>query len=86
MRVPRVRRGLGLRVGRACLSFWVFAVAKLAVLDAAVLLLVQTVGWSAVGEWFLVQTALTGSAYFLAVTAVAAVFGYLVLRGATPVS
>ena len=68
------------------LGFWVFAVAMLAALAAAALLLVQNVGWSGIGEWFLAQTALTGSAYFLLVAVVASVFGYLVLRRATPAS
>src|SRR5699024_288798 len=68
------------------LSFWTLTIAIGAALAAAVLLLVQNVGWSAIGEWFTAQTALTGSAYFLGVAAVAAVLGYLALRRATPVS
>lgn len=68
------------------LSFWTLTIALGAAIAAAVLLLVQNVGWSAIGEWFMAQTAVTGSAYLLGVAAVAAVLGYLVLRRATPVS
>lgn len=67
-------------------SFWTFAIVLGAVLAAAVLLLIQNVGWPDIWAWFQAQTALTGSAYFLAVAAVAAVLGYLVLRRETPVS
>lgn len=66
------------------LGFWTLMVALLAAVGAAVLLLVQNVGWVGIGDWFLSQTALTGSAYLFGVAAVAAVLGYLVLRRATP--
>lgn len=68
------------------LAFWTFAVTLMAVVAIVFLLLVQNVGWVGIGEWFLAQTAVTGSVYFLAVSAVAAVAGYLMLRRATPVS
>lgn len=68
------------------LTFWALLVALLALLGVVVLLIVQNVGWSGIGDWILRQTALTGSAYFLGVAAVAGVSGYLVLRRDTPVS
>ena len=48
------------------------------------LLIVQNVGWSGIGSWFLRQTALSGSAYLLAAAVVAGVLGYLILRRDTP--
>lgn len=68
------------------LGFWTLMVALLAAIGAVVLLLVQNVGWPGIGQWFLEQTALTGSAYLFGVAVVAAVLGYLVLRRATPTS
>lgn len=68
------------------LAFWTFLVALAAVLGAAVLLIVQNAGWSAIGAWFLRQTALSGSAYLLGIALVAAVLGYVILRRDTPVS
>ncbi|GAA3518670.1 hypothetical protein [Dietzia aurantiaca] len=68
------------------LTFWTLLVALAAVLGVLILLIVQNVGWSGLGGWFLRQTALTGSAYLLGVSLVAGAFGYLVLRRDTPVS
>ena len=68
------------------LSFWTLLVVLLALLGVVVLLIVQDVGWSGIGSWFLRQTALTGSAYFLGVAVVAGLLGYLILRRDTPVS
>lgn len=68
------------------LSFWTLLVVLLALLGVVVLLIVQNVGWSGIGSWFLRQTALTGSAYFLGVAVVAGLLGYLILRRDTSVS
>lgn len=68
------------------LGFWTLMVALLAAVGAVVMLLVQNIGWAGIGRWFGSQTAVTGSAYLLAVAAAAAVLGYLVLRRATPTS
>lgn len=68
------------------LTFWTLLVVLLALLGAVVLLVVQNVGWSDIGSWFLRQTTLTGSAYLLGVTVVAGVLGYVTLRRDTPVS
>ncbi|MBB0997730.1 hypothetical protein [Dietzia maris] len=68
------------------LGFWTLMVALLAAIGAVVLILGQNAGWAGIGQWFLAQTALTGSAYFFGVAVVAAVLGYLVLRRATPTS
>ena len=66
------------------LTFWTLLVALLALLGVVMLLIVQNVGWSGIGSWFLRQTALTGSAYLLAAAVVARVLGYLILRRDTP--
>ena len=66
------------------LTFWTLLVALLALLGVVMLLIVQNVGWSGIGSWFLRQTALTGSAYLLAAAVVAGVLGYLILRRDTP--
>lgn len=62
------------------LTFWTLLVALAALLGVVILLIVQNVGWSGIGSWFLRQTALTGSAYLLGFTVVAGVLGYLILR------
>lgn len=67
------------------LGFWTLMIAVLAAIGAALLLLVQNVGWAGIGRWIVSQTALSGSAYLLGVAVVAAALGYLVLRRATPV-
>lgn len=66
------------------LGFWTIMVALLAAAGVVVMLIVQNIGWPGIGRWFVSQTALTGTAYLLAVSAVAAVLGYLALRRATP--
>lgn len=66
------------------LSFWTLLIALLAVFGVAALLLVQNVGWSGIGDWFLRQSALSGSAYLLGAAVVAAVVGYLIVRRDTP--
>lgn len=66
------------------LTFWTLLVALAAMLGVAALLLIRNVGWSGIGDWFLQQTALTGSAYLLGIALVAGLFGYLFLRGDTP--
>ena len=68
------------------LTFWILLVVLLALLGVVVLLLVQNVGWSDIGSWFLRQTTLTGSAYLLGAAVVAGVLGYVILRRDTPVS
>ncbi len=66
------------------LGFWTLLIVLLAVIAAIVLLIVQNAGWSAIGGWFLRQTALTGAGYLLGVSVVAALLGYLILRRDTP--
>ena len=66
------------------LGFWTLLVALAAVLAAAILLIVRSAGWSGIGNWFLEQTALSGSAYLLGAAVIAAVLGYLILRRDTP--
>lgn len=66
------------------LTFWTLLIALLALLGVVLLLILQNVGWSGIGSWFLRQTALTGSAYLLAAAVVAGVVGYLILRRDTP--
>lgn len=67
------------------LTFWTLLVALLALIGVTALLLVQNVGWSGIGDWFVRQSALSGSAYLSGAAAVAAVVGYLVVRRDTPV-
>lgn len=62
------------------LTFWTLLVALVAVLGVVLLLIVRNVGWPGIGDWFLRQTALSGSAYLFGVTVVAAVLGFVLLR------
>lgn len=64
------------------LTFWTVSIAGLALVAAVFLLVVQNVGWSGIGEWFVAQTAFTGSAYFVGAAVVAMALGYSVLRNA----